>query len=207
MNLSWLAALLPLLLAVLLFGFAVAAFRRRSPASGLTQFLVGVIMLALAVSISLAALGMQGYRTLTLEQTAAVVQIEQTAPQRFTAHFRFPDDSRASFELAGDELYVDARILKWHPRANLLGLRTGYQLDRVAGRYQLLDDEQTAPRTVHALGSVAAPDLFSLVRRYPLLERIVDAEYGSASFLSVSDGGSYQIRVSTSGLLIRRLPQ
>lgn len=207
MNLTWLAAALPLLLALLLFGFAVAAFRRRNPGSGLTQFLVGVIMLSSSLVIALAALGMQGYRALTFEQTAATIRIEKTAERSFTAHFEFPDASSKSFELAGDELYVDARILKWHPRANLLGLQTSYQLDRVSGRYLLLDDEQTSPRTVFQLGDGASVDLFDLVRRYPLLAKIVDAEYGSATFLPVTDGGSYQIRVSGSGLLIRSLPQ
>jgi hypothetical protein len=207
MNLTWLAAVLPLLLAVLLFGFAVSAFRRRNPAGGVTQFLMGVIMLSFSLSLVLVALGMQGYRALTFEQTAAEVRIEQTAPQQFTAHFEFPDASGSSFQLAGDELYVDARILKWHPQASLLGLQTSYQLDRVAGRYLLLDDEQTLPRTVYQLDSAPAPDLFSLVRRYPLLSRVVDAEYGSATFLPVADGGRYQIRVSSSGLLIRSLPR
>src|SRR6267378_2754935 len=37
----------------------------------------------------------------------------------------------ATYPISGDEIYVDARILKWHALANLLGLSTAYELDRV----------------------------------------------------------------------------
>lgn len=206
MNLTWLAALLPLLLALLLFGFALGAFRRRRVAGGAVQLLTGLLLLSFSMLLALVALGMHGYRMFTAEQTAATVRIQRTGPQRFSAHFELADESQRTFELAGDELYVDARILKWDPRASLLGLQTGYQLDRVAGRYHLLDDEQTSERTVFQLGENPPVDLFAAVRRFPFLQGLVDAEYGSATFLPVDSGRSYQIRVSTSGLLIRQLP-
>ena len=77
--------------------------------------------------------------------------------------------------LRGDELYVDARILKWTPLANVLGLHTGFELDRVSGRYVDLDDEQELPRTVFSLVPERPVDLFSLRRRFPQLARVVDA--------------------------------
>src|SRR6266480_2563079 len=58
------------------------------------------------------------------------------APQRFRATITLPDRRLAMYELAGDAFYVDAHVLKWHPWASLLGLRTVYELDRVAGRYK-----------------------------------------------------------------------
>lgn len=206
MNLTWLAALLPFLLAILVFGLALGAFRRRSIAGGAVQLLTGLLLLSVSLLLVLVALGMHGYQAFTAEQTAATVRVERTGPQQFTAHFELPDESSRTFELTGDELYVDARILKWDPRANLLGLQTGYQLDRVAGRYQLLDDEQTSERTVFQLGEDAPVDLFAAVRRFPFLRGLVDAEYGSATFLPVESGQRYQVRVSNSGLLIRELP-
>jgi len=42
----------------------------------------------------------------------------------------------ATYPISGDEIYVDARILKWHALANLLGLSTAYELDRVGGRFR-----------------------------------------------------------------------
>ena len=205
MELLWLAAALPALLALIFLVMAVVAFARGRTGGGVLQVVVSLLLLVVGGLFGIVAVGMNGYRALTAERTAATVRIDQEAEQRFTAHFSFPDGEETSFDLAGDELYVDARILKWHPRASLLGLGAGYQLDRVAGRYTNLDDEQTSPRTVYSLASDRAVDLFGMARRYDFLARLVDAEYGSATFLRIRDGGTYQVRVSNSGLLIREV--
>jgi hypothetical protein len=205
MELLWLAAALPAFLAVLFLILAMMAFFRGRAFGGVVQVLVSALLLAVAGMLGLVAVGMNGYRALTSERNAATVEIEREGEQQFTATFTFPDGEERSFELAGDQLYVDARILKWHPRANLVGVQTGYQLDRVSGRYLSLDDERTSPRTVHSLARDPRVDLFAMARRYEFLRRLVDAEYGSASFLSIRDGGTYQIRISNSGLLIREV--
>jgi hypothetical protein len=106
---------------------------------------------------------------------------------------------------AGDAVYVDAHILKWHPWVNLIGLHTLYELDRLAGRYDALSDERGLQRTVFTLGLTKPFDLFDLVRRSGSLSALVDAEYGSATFVSARGFAAYEILVSTSGLLARPL--
>jgi len=133
------------------------------------------------------------------------VRTESLGPNRFHAYFRFPDGREAAYTLSGDELYVDARILKWHPWANIFGLHTVYELDRVAGRYQDLAQEQRQPRTVQSLALERQVDLFNLRRRYALLAPLLDAEYGSATFAAANGPMQYEVRVSTTGLLIRKL--
>ncbi|HEV8243291.1 MAG TPA: hypothetical protein VGQ07_04815, partial [Nitrospirales bacterium] len=97
----------------------------------------------------------------------------------------------------------DAHILKWKPLANVLGLHTAYELDRVAGRYHAIEQEQSAVRTVYALGQNKPVDLFGLRRRYAFLTILVDAEYGSATFAPVTQPAELELRVSTTGLLMR----
>jgi hypothetical protein len=109
------------------------------------------------------------------------------------------------FDLSGDAIYVDAHILKWRPVVNLLGLHTVYELDRVAGRYRALGDEQTRERTVHSIARAKPLDAFDLARRYWLLRPLVDAEYGSATFINAGEPATYEVRVSTTGLLVRRI--
>ncbi len=121
----------------------------------------------------------------------------------FRARFRFPDGEEATFELAGDELYVDAHILKWKPIANVLGLHTSYELDRVAGRYKNIKDEQAKARTVFSLARGKPLDMFELRKVYPLFGPLLDVEYGSATFGSASKPTKFELRVSTTGLLLR----
>jgi hypothetical protein len=134
---------------------------------------------------------------------AAHIVVKPTGKQRFMATFRFPDGREATYELAGDEIYVDAHILKWHPYANLIGLHTAYEIDRVAGRYHAVKDEREAMRTVHALARDKPVDLYALGRRYTFLAPVLDAEYGSATFVPVTRAAELELRVSTTGLLMR----
>jgi hypothetical protein len=151
-------------------------------------------------------LGTQGYRTLTHEELAATVEVRPSgAPQTFEAYFVFPDGRDARYTLRGDELYVDAHILKWKYWANVLGLHTAYQLDRVGGRYRALSDEQGKGRTLFELGREPVVDIFAWRQRHPALAPLVDAEYGSATFVAGHQPALYEIRVSTTGLLARRL--
>ena len=89
---------------------------------------------------------------------------------------------------------------------NLLGLHTAYDLDRVAGRYVSLDDERDRPRTVAALAAPRAVDLFNLRRQHVWLSFLVDAEYGSATFVDVQSPAVFEVLVSTTGLLVRSKP-
>lgn len=205
--LTWTAVAL-LLLSVAFLWAAGAAFRRRRMLGGVTGSLVGVLGLTLAALCGVLAAGTQGYRALTLEETAARVEIVPTGERAFRATFRLPgEDSARTYRLAGDQIYVDAHILKWKPFANLLGLHTAYELDRLAGRYLDIEAARTGERTIHDL-SREKPldlDLFELRRAFPVLGPLVDAEYGSATFVSADDTATYEIRVSTSGLLARRV--
>jgi hypothetical protein len=182
---------------------AVAALRHRRLARLTTRLAFGLLFLTLASLFGTLAFATQGYRALTREEVAAVIETELIAPQRFRAKFRFPDGREASYTLAGDELYVDAHVLKWNPIVNILGLHTAYELDRVAGRYRQLSNEQRATRTVYALAEDKRVDMFDLRRRYTVLAPLLDAEYGSATFVPVEHLQKLEVRVSTTGLLIR----
>lgn len=195
------AALTLLGVAVLLA--SVWALLRLRPLSFLLRLAAGGLLFALGALAATVAVGTSGYLALTRETSAASVQVQPIGPQHYSAIVRFPDGRSQSFDLAGDEIYVDARILKWKPVANLLGLHTAYELDRIAGRYHSLADERAAPRTVYALGLDRPVDMFSLRRRYVMLEPLLDAEYGSASFVPVTRPAEFDVRVSTTGVLIR----
>jgi len=149
----------------------------------------------------------EGYRALTHETTAAIVKTEPLGAKEFAAHFRFPDGRQASYRLSGDALYVDAHILKWKPLVNMLGLHTAYELDRVAGRYMEIKEEREGIRTVFLLSRDKPVNMFTLRQRYSLLRPLLDAEYGSASFINSDKPAQFEIRVSTTGLLIREVGQ
>ena len=167
----------------------------------------GLLLLAVGALAATIAIGTHGYTALTREDIAATLLVQPTGPQRFSATVRYPDLREVKFELAGDEVYVDAQILKWKPIANVFGLHTAYELDRIAGRYRSIDHERSAARTVFPLSRDKPLDLFDLRRRYTFLAPLLDAEYGSASYVVVSRPAEIELRVSTTGLLMREVKQ
>ena len=188
---------------VILAGAGIAALRRRRPVRFATEVLAGLLLVSLGGLLGAVALGIQGYRALTREDIAARLQVRPVGAQRFSATFVYPDGRQQTFDIAGDEIYVDAHILKWKPVANLVGLHTAFELDRVAGRYRAIEQERSAPRTVHPLGQDRLVDLFELRQRYAFLAPLLDAEYGSATFVPVTKPAELELRVSTTGLLLR----
>lgn len=183
----------------------IVALAQARPLRFAIRTLAGLLLLAGGALAGAIAVGVQGYRSLTHEDIAAYVAVRPAGAQRFTAVFRFADGREATFELAGDEIYIDAHILKWKPLVNVLGLHTAYELDRVAGRYHAIQQERSAMRTVYPLGRDKPLDLFSLRRRYAFLSPLLDAEYGSAAFVPVTRPTELELRVSITGLLIREV--
>ena len=188
----------------ILFLFAfIAAIRKRKVLGAVRNFTFTFLMLVLALLFATITVSLKGYKALTHEELAALVEIQPVSDQKFVAHFTFPDKRETEFELAGDELYVDAHILKWKSFANLFGLHTFYELDRVAGRYSEIEEETSKDRTVYSLSKEKMVNIFDLRLEYELLSFLLDAEYGSASFVNVSNSAKFNIMVSTTGLLIR----
>jgi len=193
------------LLSLIFFIATVASLRKKELFGSAFRFILALLALSLAGLFGMIVIATAGYRALAYEEIAAVVKTEPTGEKGFTAHFLFPDGNKESYKLVGDALYVDAHILKWKPIVNILGLHTAYELDRVAGRYMDLKEERENIRTVFLLSRDKPVDMFNLRQRYSLLGPLLDAEYGSASFINSDKPAYFEIRVSTTGLLIRKV--
>lgn len=205
---STLPTILAIAAALLAVGFLVTglrALRRRRVVTSAVDGLVGVLLLVCAALLGVITVATTGYQALTRERLAATVEVLPTGPRRFEARLELPDGTRDTFDLAGDQVYVDAHILKWKPIANLLGLHTAYELDRIGGRYADIGSELANEKTVYSLkrDKFAGLDMFELARETPLFAPLLDAEYGSGTFQRAARPAVYEVYVSTSGLLIR----
>lgn len=183
---------------------SVAAFRRGRLLSTGMGTLLGLLLLSLSALFATIAVGTQGYRALTREELAVTVRTRPTGNQRFEAELTYPDGRQQRFAIAGDQLYIDAHILKWKYIANVLGLHTEYELDRIGGRYREIGAERDSTRTIHSLKADKPIDMFAVRQRFAWLSPLLDTEYGSAGFIGVEDPATFDVMVSTTGLLIRR---
>ncbi len=97
----------------------------------------------------------------------------------------------------------EAKVLKWKPWANVLGLETAYRMDRVRGRFKDIDDEQNQQSTIFALGEHSDLDLSKWRKEYQQLSYLLDVEHGSASYVSVEEIQYFDLMMTTNGLLLR----
>ena len=197
------AAVLIGALGALILASGIIALRRAKPLRFTLRALTGLLILAVGALVAALGAGLQGYRALTREEIAARIDVRPVGPQRFEATVRIADRPETTYVIAGDQLYVDAHVLKWKPFANVLGLHTAYELSRIAGRYEDIEQERSSERTVHSLAPDRRIDLFALRRKHEMLAPLMDAEYGSGTFVAIKRRTMLEVRVSTTGLLIR----
>lgn len=178
-------------------------FRGRFLAAGGSAF-TGSLFLAVAALLFVVSLNLRTYAQLTLERPVAEIVFEQRGPQTFNATLtQMPDGEIQMFVLSGDEWQLDARVLKWKGWANLFGLDAQYRLERVSGRYRDITQERTAERTVYPLAENPGLDLWQLTLDKPARLPFVDAVYGNAAYMPMSDGARYEVTISQTGLIAR----
>jgi hypothetical protein len=195
------------LLGLLFLISSVRRLRRRRLGSGMAHGAMAIIIALACGCAALIGLNLLTYQRLGAEQPAGELQLTRTADKQFSGVLSYPSGEKTTFALSGDEWQVDARLLKWTAFANLLGFDAAYRLERISGRYTHIEDERSQPRTVYELASPGRVDPWELAHRYHRFLPWIDAMYGSATYLPMSDGALYAITVSQSGLIARPLNQ
>lgn len=168
---------------------------------------VGLLLVLIALLAAAFAFLVHRYLQLFHDRPVAIIELHQEAPQRFRASLMLAGNSGERiqhYELQGDAWQVDARVLRWQLPAALAGVPSLYRLDRISGRYDDITEERTAPRSVYAIGTSAAPDLFNLKRDYPRWLPFIDAQYGSATWMPMFDGARYIVLFNDRGGLLAR---
>lgn len=205
--------LLSALIAVLGLAFTATGvrrlFQRRFLKAAGLEF-SGIIFLLLASSFLLLASNLYTYQRLVYEQAIAEITFQQRAHQEFNADIQALDSNfQQTVYLKGDEWKLDTQVLTWQGVATLFGLDANYRLHRISGRYVDIDEEQQSPRSVFSLVKKQALvksekfDLWQFADKHQNWLHWVDAAYGSAVFLPMTDGAKYSVAISRTGLIAR----
>jgi len=194
-----------LLLIALGHGFAVRRhWRARRHAASLHRGAWLLVFLLLSAFSAAFGLALRGYRLLTTETQIATLTARKLGPQEFAVRIDFPDGRHRGAELHGDEWQLDARVIKWTPRAVEMGAQPLYRVERISGRYHDASQASAAAPSVVPLDSESVLDLWRLKQRFPRWLPMIDADYGSGAYLPLVDNGRYRATLSPLGGLIAR---
>ena len=162
-----------------------------------------IASVAVAGVALLMAFSYYSYGRLTSEQVISSVQFRQTAEDEYEARLMIQGERDRIFRLRGNEWQLDARLISWKPPATILGLDPIYRLERLSGRFSDIERERAEVRTVHALAPDSYLDIWAVARQFPLLTPGVDAQYGSATYVPMSDGARFEVSLSRDALKAR----
>ena len=188
-------------LALILNG--VRHMRRRHRVRGAFHGLSGIVVGCVAVIVMLIGINLLTYARFTAERPVATIRFQEISPQHYAATLVRHDGRVVHTTLAGDEWELDARIIKWNGIATVLGFKPLYRLQRLSGRYARIGDELSKPPTAVALAKEPGVSLWDLAHREAGWLPFVDAAYGTATYLPMSNGAAYKVSLSVTGLLAR----
>lgn len=205
MQYDWITGIFMLLAVGFLVASVFVLFKKRWFLAWL-RGTAGILLVLVAVNLGIVALNMYSFKKLVEEVPIATVSFERLGPQHYRSTVSQPHGAETTYDLRGDLWQIDARILKWGSLWNTLGFRNGYKLDRIQGRYLSLEQERGDERTVFSLTEAEIGfDLWAILNQNRGMIPGIDASFGSATYVPMTDGGIFSVALSTSGLVARPL--
>ncbi|HEY3697764.1 MAG TPA: cation/multidrug efflux pump [Spongiibacteraceae bacterium] len=189
-----LIAVLVLLLALrLLIGNWILGWLRGS---------LGLLLAGVAVVFGLSAWDLRNYEQVLDAKPIGTLAFNKLDDKQFNVTMVDHSGNEQRYQLSGDLWQLDVRLLKWIDTLARLGVKPGYRLDRLSGRYLSLEDEQKLPHTVVSLRDKEPLfDVWSWLRQANRYFSLIDAQYGSAAYLPMVDGALYSINIGPSGVV------
>lgn len=205
------------LLGLLFCGLGLRNVKKRRIGRALPQSMFGVLILVIALLGAGLTLNLHTYQRLTYEAPVAEVFVRALPNKQYEVYVKSTAAADAKptqaevYTLRGDEWQLDARVLKWHPRANVLGLNTQYRLERLSSRYRDIQQARTTLPDVFAMHDPdAASGVLSLAqiqKRYPKWLDFFDTVYGGSVYMPLANQAEYSVHITQSGLVARPINQ
>lgn len=163
----------------------------------------GLALVALAGAIGLVAYDVGSYEALPEDQPLATVSFQADGIQRYRVKLQQGLEERA-VTLEGDLWQLDLRVLRWKSLATLIGLESGYRIDRLAGRYLAVEQQDQAryPQVVLSESPLGV-DFWRWLRLCQCDPFFLQAQARRVSFMPIVDGAIYTISLAPSGLTVK----
>jgi hypothetical protein len=210
-SLGWLLIVVPLVVAaigIVVFLRGLGHVATGQGGRGVPRVVVGAPLGVIGLALGLLGVNTQTYERLTYEAPVAMVSVKAADPaqQLFDVTVKRMD---ANFpaqvcRIQGDDWEMTARVQKWKPWANMLGLDATYTLDQLNNRYS--DAERANGKTITSCdlkGPPPAVDAWvpkSWVFWIVSHAYVEDRHFGSGAYMPLADGAVYKVIMTQSGL-------
>ncbi len=167
---------------------------------------VGLTLLGGAALIAAAAWDLRGYEQTGETRPIATLSFNKTDDKHFSVSLVDERGGEQRYALSGDLWQLDVRVLKWFDAAARIGIKPGYRLERLSGRYLALEDEQKRPHTAVSLHSEQSViDVWSWLQSVNRYFSVIEAQTANASYLPMVDGAVYSVGIDRNGAVVQAL--
>lgn len=194
---------------VALFALSLNRIKRRKIIGSALYGLQGIVVFLLLIVALLIFSNLNTYKRLTHENEIVDVLVRKLASQKFQLVLIYPQPDGINSEpeyysLYGDEWQLDTRIIKWKSWANVIGMDSYYQLERLSGRYANIEQANDSPPSAHQLtGEQKGLSIWKLKNLMKSNMPFLDAYYGQSIFVPMRDGAKFRVSLSQAGLVVR----
>jgi hypothetical protein len=212
MAMEWWWWIVPAAVAVFGVAFVLSGLGwmfRGKPFKGGRGVVSGSALLAIGAVITLLGMNVQTYNRLSKERPVATIALASNGDRSFTATVTelkedgTPAAAPRTYEIEGDQWQVDARVISWKPWANVIGLDSQYELQRIWGRNIVGPNRNTA-RAEDLVVERPGLDFLAVsegLGRFSPVD-VKEREFGSAVFMPMVDGAVYQVRITQEALAV-----
>ncbi|MGH6872248.1 MAG: hypothetical protein ACREHE_12145 [Rhizomicrobium sp.] len=209
-SLGWYWLLLPVAVAILgllVFFRGFGHIFGGEAGRGVPRVVVGAPIAIIGLAFALLGVNTQTFARLTYEAPVADVMVKALDPARsiyqVTVNRLDGPKETAVCKIQGDEWELTARVQKWKPWANTLGLNATYTLDQLDNKY--FDAGRAAGKMITACDLRGAPPAINAYVPKSWLFWITDHSYedrkfGSGAYMPLADGATYRVIMTQSGL-------
>lgn len=211
MSFGWYWLLLPAaaaVIGVLVFLRGFGHMFSGEAGKGVPRVLIGAPIAIIGAAFALLGVNTQGFARLSFESPVADVWVKAVDPAnsvyQVTVNRLDGPKETLNCRIQGDEWELTARVQKWMPWANAMGLDATYTLDQMDNKYFDATRGNGKPITACDLkGPPPAVDewvpkswLFWLVGH----SYTEDRRFGSGAYMPLADGAAYRVLMTQSGL-------
>ncbi|WP_312955342.1 hypothetical protein [Pseudomonas songnenensis] len=191
------------LLAVIVLLVALRLLLGGSWLMGWLRGTCGFVVLALAGLIGLIGYDISTYASLPGEQPLVTLTFQAQGPQRYEVRLDQGKETRTAM-LEGDLWQLDLHMLRWKSLAELIGLESGYRLERLSGRYLAVEQQNLARYArVELSEKPLGVDIWQSLELGQRDMHMVDAQMLRVDYMPIADGAVYTVELAPTGLIAK----
>ncbi|AWT10166.1 hypothetical protein DM292_08155 [Stutzerimonas frequens] len=165
----------------------------------------GFLALALAGLIGLIGYDISTYAALPDARALATLRFQAVGPQRYEVSLEQEKATR-TYVLEGDLWQLDLHVLRWKSLAELIGLESGYRLERLSGRYLAVEQQNLARHAqVELSEKLLGVDIWQSLQLERRNLHFLEPQVLRVDYMPIADGASYAVEFAPTGLLARPL--